>query len=119
LGLQIDKAPLPERAWLLQPWSLRAPPAGRVVVGVFDAGFHAAWPWSAARWRFVAARMAALAPRCVWLQQPPPADAQAWEEAHLRGRWALRDTVPVPRLFADPASRCGSFSQFWKLVGGL
>ena len=32
-----------------------------MVIGVFVADFHRAWPWSERRWRFVGSRMAELA----------------------------------------------------------
>ena len=52
--------------WLVHPWSLGALPAelpaDTVVVGLFVADFHQAWPWSPQRWQFVGQRMAALAP---------------------------------------------------------
>jgi deoxyribodipyrimidine photo-lyase len=113
--LALDHDPLPADAWLVHPWALREGPPERVAVGAFDAGFHAAWPWSARRWRFVHAGMAGLTTRRVWLRNPPPSEAHAFEDLHLRGRWCLANAVPVPRLFADPASCCTSFSQFWRL----
>ncbi len=53
--------------WLVHPWSLGALPAAlppdMVVIGVFVADFHRAWPWSERRWRFVCRRMAELTPQ--------------------------------------------------------
>ncbi len=44
--------------WLLHPWALRPPPAdlpaGTVVVGLCLQHWHQAWPWTRARWQFVA-----------------------------------------------------------------
>jgi deoxyribodipyrimidine photo-lyase len=51
--------------WLIHPWVLGEPPfdlpAGCLRVGWWPAEHHAAWPWSAARWAFVGARLTALA----------------------------------------------------------
>jgi deoxyribodipyrimidine photo-lyase len=117
--LQLDTGPLPSDAWLVHPWALRLGPsglAGRQAVGVFAAEFHAAWPWSAARWRFVAARMAEMGVRRVWLQGQPPAHASAVNDPHLAVLWSLGESTPVPRLFASPATRCASFSQYFARV---
>jgi len=116
-GLQMDSGPLPPHAWLVHPWALREGPPGRSAVGVFAAEFHAAWPWSAARWRFVFARMAELSTRCVWQQAPPPADARAIDDPHLGDLWQLAEPTPVPRLFSSPITRCASFSQYFARVG--
>jgi deoxyribodipyrimidine photo-lyase len=105
---------LPDATWLVHPWALREPPPGREAMGVFVAGFHAAWPWSARRWQFVATRMAALCRQCVWLQGPLPQVAQGHADLHLQGHAEWRDATPVPSLFADPGARCASFSQFWQ-----
>lgn len=52
--------------WLVHPWALgEVPgdlPADGVRLGWWPADWHASWPWSPARWAFVATRMAELAP---------------------------------------------------------
>jgi len=116
-GLRLERAEPPPHAWLVHPWALREPPPDHVAVGAFDAGFHATWPWDARRWQFVATRMAALCKRSLWLQAPPPADARAFADLHLAGRWPLHQALPVPRLFDDPGERCRSFSQYYARVG--
>lgn len=116
--LALGGGSLPASAWVLHPWVLREAPEGHEAVGVFDARFHLAWPWSAMRWRFVTARMAMLAPRCLWLEHAPHEQARSVDDPHLRGHWSLHKAQAVPRIFADPQQRCASFSQFWKQVQG-
>ena len=115
-GLQLDTDALPPQAWLMHPWALREAPSGHTAVGVFAAEFHAAWPWSAARWEFAAALMAVHCKRNVWLSGPPPADARCIADPHLAEYWAMPDATPVQRLFADPGERCRSFSQYFARV---
>ena len=113
--------------WLVHPWSLAEPPADlpadTLRVGICVAEWHAAWPWSEARWRFVGDRMAAL---CTVLWHADGAtlhaalsgagSVQGIDDPHLGG-WAGRQWLSPPaRLFASPARRCGSFSQFWTQV---
>lgn len=114
--------------WVIHPWALADPPADgppdALRVAVADADWHARWPWSAARWRFVTARMRALCSR--------PGDALWWgsrrelvaalqaarsvrgvDDPHLGGWLDSFDLDPQPLLFEWPQRRCGSFSQFW------
>ncbi len=116
--ITFQDGPPPAGHWLVHPWALREPPAGQQAVGVFVAGFHARWPWSAARWAFVARRMATLCDRIYWLQGLPPAGSRGFEEPHLAPHWQLPEAQPVPRLLAWPARPCHSFTQFYKLASG-
>jgi len=113
--------------WLVHPWSLADPPAslpqGTLRLGICIDEWHAAWPWSAARWRFVGERMAALC-AALWHADGPAlhaalaeaASVQGIDDAHL-GTWpGRRWLAPPARLFASPQRRCGSFSQFWTQV---
>jgi deoxyribodipyrimidine photo-lyase len=110
--------------WLVHPWALADAPANlpsdTLRVGVCVAEAHAAWPWSEARWRFVGQRMAALCDR-LWF-----ADASAMRNAlaaagsvrgianpHMAGLSAQFNLERPQRLFASPARRCASFSQYW------
>jgi deoxyribodipyrimidine photo-lyase len=111
--------------WLVHPWALGEPPAelpaGCLRVGWWPAGHHAAWPWSAARWAFVGARMAALAP----LQWHGSREQLAQALAAARSVRTLADEhvaallPPVvqqhasPRLFAAVERPCASFSTWW------
>ncbi len=112
--------------WLVHPWALGEPPAdlpaGCLRVGWWPAEHHADWPWSATRWAFVSARMAALAPRC-WLASRQDLSqalagarsVQTLADPHVAA--LLPDLVmkraPL-RLFADVDRPCASFSTWWR-----
>lgn len=110
--------------WLVHPWNLGAPPAlppDTLVLGVFAADFHRAWPWSDRRWRFVGTRMAELASHR-WYGDAATIGAalagarlvRSVDEPHLApwlARWAA--CVPAPALFPSVAECCDSFSQWW------
>jgi deoxyribodipyrimidine photo-lyase len=114
--------------WLVHPWALRAPPAdlpeGTLTVGVFIAEFHRHWPWSRARWNFVAAGMRERTPhgwfanaatiaaalrsaRSVTTVADPHFALDELDTLHIR---------PAPRLFAEIAQPCRSFSDWWTRV---
>jgi deoxyribodipyrimidine photo-lyase len=114
--------------WLVHPWSLgklpAALPADTVVIGVFLADFHRAWPWSERRWRFVGSRMAELAVER-WHGDAASIGAalkgarrvRSIEEPHLApclARWA--GCNPASTLFPPVDRRCDSFSQWWALA---
>jgi deoxyribodipyrimidine photo-lyase len=130
LGLQVPDAAFAERlrgreVWLVHPWALRAPPAdlaaGSVVIGVYLREHHQAWPWPEARWRWVDAAMAAVAPQrwCVDATRLATALAGAArvrsvDDPHLT-RW-LRNVVQLdaaPALFPVVERPCTRFSQWW------
>ena len=130
LGLtQPSPAPVAGReVWLVHPWSLgELPPdlpAGTVVVGACVAGFHQRWPWSERRWRFVGARLAALAP-VRWHGSAEALGAALSAARRVRTRhephltpwlqgWAQCE--PVPALFPPVEPRCDSFSKWWTRV---
>jgi deoxyribodipyrimidine photo-lyase len=111
--------------WLVHPWALRAPPAdlpdNTVLVGLYLREHHAAWPWPEARWRWVDAAMAAVAPERWFVDAAGLATALA-SAARVRSvadlhltRWLARvaqlDVAPV--LFPPVERRCDSFSQWW------
>ncbi len=111
--------------WLVHPWSLgelpAALPADTVVVGIFVADFHHAWPWSERRWHFAGSRMAELAAHR-WYGDAT-AIRDAWKAAHTvrsihdphlapwLARWARCEAAPA--LFPEIDRRCDSFSQWW------
>ncbi|AUB81255.1 FAD-binding domain-containing protein [Candidatus Thiodictyon syntrophicum] len=111
--------------WLVHPWALRAPAAvlsdGAVVIGLYLREYHQAWPWSAARWRWVDAAMAAVAPRRWYVDAAGLAGALAdaarvrsIDDPHFGRRLqpvAQQDAAPT--LFPPVERRCGSFSQWW------
>ena len=129
--------PLPQtltgrRVWLVHPWSLGDPPAGLPTglpgdgplrLGVWPAEHFAAWAWSAARWHFVAQRLAQLTDRVVWADTAllqrllvSAASVTCQDNGHLPAAWPAAWRQPPPRLLADPEQLCASFSQFWRTV---
>ncbi|MBI3347720.1 MAG: deoxyribodipyrimidine photolyase [Burkholderiales bacterium] len=111
--------------WLVHPWSLgelpAALPTGTVVIGLWLADFHRAWPWSESRWRFAGSRMRELAAQS-WYGDTAAIGAalqgarsvRSVAEPHLAPwleRWA--ECLPAPALFPPVDRRCDSFSQWW------
>ena len=111
--------------FLVHPWSLGALPADlpadTVVLGVFLADFHRAWPWSARRWQFANSRMAALTPLRWWGDAHAVAAAlrgarrvRSVDDPHLQPwlpTWAA--CAAAPALFPAVDRQCDSFSQWW------
>jgi deoxyribodipyrimidine photo-lyase len=111
--------------WLVHPWSLGELPAGlpadTVVIGVFVADFHQAWPWSERRWRFVGSRMAELATQrwhgdaaAIGTALAGARSVRSIAEPHLAAwlpRWAECEAAPA--LFPPVDRHCDSFSQWW------
>ena len=111
--------------WLVHPWALDEPPrdlpAGCLRLGLLLSDFHDAWPWSPARWAFVGARMAELAP----LRLSKSREDAALALAGARSVQTLADphvdallpaTVirrPALHLFAHVQRPCASFSRWW------
>ena len=124
-----DRAAVAGRdVWLVHPWNLGEVPAGlpadTVVVGLCVADFHRAWPWRGARWDFVGARMAALAPVRWWGDSVAIGRALAAarrvytvDDPHL-APWLVwwAECREAPRLFPRVDPRCDSFSQWWARV---
>jgi deoxyribodipyrimidine photo-lyase len=130
LGLAPPDAAAAERlrgrsVWLVHPWALRSPPADlgadTLVIGVYLREHHQAWPWPAARWRWVDAAMAAVAPQRWYVDSAGLAQALAGAaqlrsvaDPHLGGWLPPRLRLdPAPTLFPPVARRCDSFSQWW------
>ncbi len=111
--------------WLVHPWSLGALPAAlpadTLVIGVFVADFHRAWPWNERRWRFVGNRMAELAAQrwqgdaaAIGAALKGARSVRGIDEPHLApwlARWAAGESAPA--LFPHVDRRCDSFSQWW------
>jgi len=125
----VDAAAVAGRdVWLVHPWALGEPPsdlpAGCLRLGLLLSDFHAAWPWSAARWSFVGARIAELAPLCWYGNQHDVSLAllgarsvQTLDDPHVAR--LLPSAVirrAAPRLFVDVARPCPSFSPWWTRV---
>jgi len=111
--------------WLVHPWALGEPPrdlpADCLRVGLLLSDFHAVWPWSSARWAFVTARMADLAPMCwygtrqeVALALGGARSVQTLADPHVDA-WlpACVSRRPAQPLFAQVQRPCASFSSWW------
>lgn len=127
LGLRVPDAAVASGrdVWLVHPWSLgplpAALPTDTLVVGLFLADFHQAWPWSERRWRFVGSRMAELTTSC-WYGDATAMGAalagarsvRSIAEPHLAPwlpRWAQCEAAPA--LFAPVDRACDSFFAWW------
>ena len=130
LGLHAPDAATADRlrgreVWLVHPWALRAPPAdlsdGAVVIGLFLREYHQAWPWPAARWRWVDAAMTAVTPERWTIDAAGLAGALADAarvrsvgDPHLTRRLqTVAQLDAAPTLFPPVERRCGSFSRWW------
>jgi len=114
--------------WIVHPWSLGPLPASlpsdALVIGLFVADFHEAWPWSLRRWQFVSHRMAQLAAHR-WHDRidilanafASARSVRAISEPHLTP-WLARmaECIPAPCPFTPVALRCDSFSKWWPRV---
>jgi deoxyribodipyrimidine photo-lyase len=139
--LPLHSAPLPDcpsdvvasakvagrRIALIHPWWLGERPPVDVAIGVVHLPFHARFPWSSRRWRFVLARMQAVTDLVfigsVHALAPALTNgAEVTTEATLNPGYretfaALGARVtPVPRFTPDPARLCRAFSRFWREV---
>ncbi|WP_291981526.1 FAD-binding domain-containing protein [Luteitalea sp.] len=111
--------------WLVHPWNLgplpTTLPADALVIGVFVADVHRAWPWSERRWHFVGSRMAELATdrwsgdaAAIGAALQGARTVRSIDDPHLTPwltRWAACDAAPT--LFPPVDRRCDSFSQWW------
>lgn len=111
--------------WLVHPWSLGELPADlapdTLVLGLYLADLHRAWPWNERRWRFVGTRMAALTPVCWYGDAAAVGQALAAARtvrstadphlSHWLAPWAT--CTPEPPLFPTVEHPCTSFSQWW------
>ena len=110
---------------LVHPWMLgEAPPGGMHNIGLIHLPFHTQFPWSAARWAWVLARMQSLCSAVFVGDGHEIAGAlasasQVTSTATLNPHYAalLRQLTtqlaPTPRLLPDPPRLCNSFSRFY------
>ena len=114
--------------WLVHPWSLGKLPehlsANTVIVGVYVAEFHLAWPWSEKRWQFVNSRMTELTTErwyghtaSIIAALESANQVSGFSEAHVS------TFLPAPMLnemtlslFPQVDRRCDSFAKWWKMV---
>jgi deoxyribodipyrimidine photo-lyase len=129
---EVTSAVAGRTVWLVHPWALRPPPgdlpADTLVLGVYLREHHSAWPWPEARWRWVDAAMASVAPLRVLTDTASLAHAlQSAREVHSVAdphiaHWLapLAQLAPEPSPFPQVDRPCSSFSQWWKrAVDGL
>jgi deoxyribodipyrimidine photo-lyase len=107
----------------VHPWSMSLRSGTQVRIGLLHAGFHAQFPWSEQRWRFVLTRMRAVCDAVLWWD--PSAQDQVLLPAgsimHTQAP-GYRDLMNTPglrsqpalRLLPQPARPCGSFSAFYR-----
>lgn len=110
---------------LVHPWMLGEREGSGPRIGVIHLPFHARYPWSGARWRFVIERLRAVTD-AIWvgdLGAFPVGGAACRSVATLAPgyREALdaicSELLPSPRVFTDPPVLHASFSRFWAAAG--
>ena len=114
--------------WLVHPWSLGKLPehlsANTVIIGVYVAEFHLAWPWSEKRWQFVNSRMAELTTErwygntaSIIAALESANQVSGFSEAHVSTFLpAPMLSEMTPSLFPQVDRRCDSFAKWWKVV---
>ena len=114
--------------WLVHPWSLGKLPehlsANTVIIGVYVAEFHLAWPWSEKRWQFVNSRMAELTTErwygntsAIIAALEGANQVSGFSEAHVSTFLsATMLSEMTPCLFSQVDRRCDSFAKWWKVV---
>ncbi len=114
--------------WLVHPWSLGKLPehlsANTVIIGVYVAEFHLAWPWSEKRWQFVNSRMAELTTErwygntsAIIAALESANQVSGFSEAHVSTFLpAHMLSEMTPCLFSQIDRRCDSFAKWWKIV---
>jgi deoxyribodipyrimidine photo-lyase len=121
--------PKAERIRLVHPWMLDGRPFEGLRLGVIHLPFHARFPWSGLRWRFVMDRMDATTD-AVFVGDLSELTNMLSETPHVESTATLnpgyREALPslcsqlgdAPRHFANPVTTCRSFSAFWAQCGG-
>ena len=114
--------------WLVHPWSLGKLPehlsANTVIIGVYVAEFHLAWPWSEKRWQFVNSRMTELTTErwygnssSIIAALESANQVSGFSEAHVSTFLpAHMLSEMTPCLFSQIDRRCDSFAKWWKIV---
>ena len=114
--------------WLVHPWSLGKLPehlsANTVIIGVYVAEFHLAWPWSEKRWQFVNSRMTEITTErwygnssSIIAALESANQVSGFSEAHVSTFLpAHMLSEMTPCLFSQIDRRCDSFAKWWKIV---
>ena len=114
--------------WLVHPWSLGKLPehlsANTIIIGVYVAEFHLAWPWSEKRWQFVNSRMTELTTErwygntaSIIAALESANQVSGFSEAHVSTFLpAPMLSEMTPSLFPQVDRRCDSFAKWWKVV---
>ncbi|MFZ9405969.1 MAG: FAD-binding domain-containing protein [Burkholderiaceae bacterium] len=107
----------------VHPWALSSRSGAHPRIGLLHAEFHARFPWSEQRWRFVLTRMREVCDTVLWFDPSAP-DQAALSPGVIRHTLApgYRDLMNAPGLRPQPASRllpqpsrpCASFSSFYR-----
>jgi deoxyribodipyrimidine photo-lyase len=106
---------------ILHPWNLGdAPVPGAFRLGLWLKEYHARWPWSARRWRFVGRALRAASDGMFVLDAPALQAAlqgasavHGTQDPHLAPWLRAWPLAPKPRLFPAIERPCTSFSQWW------
>lgn len=117
---------------LVHPWCLspRKDGLAHTRIGIIHLPFHANWPWSEKRWRFMLQAMHEVTD-FVWAGDVGLLDLSGAASVHAQSTWypgyrealaklaeshAVTALTPPPRLLPDPAMACRSFSKFYDRV---
>ena len=114
--------------WLVHPWSLGKLPehlsANTIIIGVYVAEFHLAWPWSEKRWQFVNSRMTELTTErwygntsAIISALESANQVSGFSEAHVSTFLPATMLSEMNTcLFPQVQRRCDSFAKWWKMV---
>ena len=94
-----------------------------LTIAVLPLETIARWPWSPARWNFVAQAMAARTPH-LWYSDAADlakalqgaASVKGTQNPHLPAAWQSLQLSPAAAFVQAPKRRCASFSQYWRAV---
>ncbi len=123
-----DEADLAHARWVIHPWSMFVPALNpEEAVGVIVTDFHAAHPWSAARWNWVLSALSPVTRGVLVGSREALVAVLAPRAARLGGVETLnpfyRDVIASlgqrlapPRAFPDPERLHRSFSSFWHAI---
>ncbi len=116
------------RVRLVHPWDLSDQPFDGLRLGVIHLPFHARFPWSERRWRFVMDRISVITDAVfvgdlndlnTMLSETPYVESTATFNPGYRELLPALCTqlADAPRRFENPAQTCRSFSAFWEKCG--